>query len=133
MLTQGQAASALQGLREAQARDGDLSLERRRDALRGLRRLVTAEAETFASAIAHDFGRRSRHETMISEIAVVLAAIDHALPRLTRWSRPERVAVGWRFWPARAEVLKQPLGIIARGDEQFCLLGIERADALFEQ
>ena len=49
---------------------------------------------------------------MISEIGVVIAAIDHALPRLARWSRPDRVAVGWRFWPARAQVLKQPLGIV---------------------
>ena len=106
------AAAALQRLRAVQARDGDLSLERRRDALRRLRELVIAEAETFAAAIARDFGGRSWHETMISEIAVVIAAIDHALPRLARWSRPERVAVGWRFWPARARVVKQPLGIV---------------------
>ena len=112
MLTQSHAAAALRRLREAQARDGDPPLERRREALRALRQLVTAEAETFAAAIAQDFGQRSWHETMISEIGVVVAAIDHALPRLARWSRPERVSVGWRFWPARAQVLKQPLGVV---------------------
>ncbi len=112
MLTQSRAAAALHRLREAQARDGDLTLECRRVGLRALRRLVTAEAETFAAAIAADFGQRSWHETMISEIGVVAAAIDHALPRLARWSRPERVPVGWRFWPARGRVLKQPLGVV---------------------
>ena len=112
MLTQGKAAAALQRLREAQAREGDLSLERRRQVLGALRELVTAEADAFAAAISRDFGARSWHETMISEIGVVIGAIDHALARLARWSRPERVAVGWRFWPARARVLKQPLGIV---------------------
>ncbi len=112
MLTQSKAAAALRRLREAQARDGHIPLERRRQALRALRTLVTAEAETFAAAISQDFGQRSWHETMISEIGVVIAAIDHALPRLTRWSRPERVSVGWRFWPARGEVRKQPLGVV---------------------
>ncbi len=112
MLTQGKAAVALQRLRDAQARDGDVPIARRRHALRQLRRLVVAEADTFAAAISHDFGGRSWHETMISEVAIVLAAIDYALPRLARWSRPERVAVGWRFWPARARVVKQPLGVV---------------------
>ncbi|WP_174301350.1 aldehyde dehydrogenase family protein [Caulobacter sp. S45] len=112
MLTEGAAAAALRRLREAQARDGSPSLERRREALLSLRRLVTAEAEGFAAAISEDFGGRSWHETMISEVGVVVAAIDHALARLHRWSRPERVFVGWRFWPARALVLKQPLGIV---------------------
>ncbi len=112
MLTQTRAAAALQHLREVQARDGDLPLERRREALRALRKLVTTEAETFAAAIAEDFGARSWHETMISEIAVVLAGIDHALARVARWSRPQRVPVGWRFWPAKAKVLKQPLGVV---------------------
>ena len=73
MLTQGAAATALQRLREAQARDGHLPLARRREALRALRRLVTTEAETFAAAISQDFGQRSWHETMISEIGVVVA------------------------------------------------------------
>ena len=112
MLTQGAAAVALRRLREAQARDGHPSPARRREALRALRRLVTTEAETFAAAVAQDFGGRSWHETMISEVGVVAAAIDHALARLDRWSRPERVFVGWRFWPARGRVLKQPLGVV---------------------
>ena len=112
MLTEAKAAVALQRMRGAHARDGDVPIERRREVLRKLRRLVVAEADTFAAAISRDFGGRSWHETMISEVAMVLAAIDHALPQLARWSRPERVAVGWRFWPARAHVMKQPLGVV---------------------
>ena len=110
--TEGPAAAALRRLREAQALDSVPDLAERRRALRALRRLVTTEAQTFAEAIAADFDGRSWHETMISEIGVVIAAIDHALARLARWTRPETVFVGWRFWPARARVLKQPLGVV---------------------
>ncbi len=112
MLTQGKAAEALQRLRAARARDGDLSVARRREALRALRRMVLAEADALAAAISRDFGKRSWHETMISEVAVVVAAIDHALPRLARWARAERVFVGLRFSPARARIIKQPLGVV---------------------
>ncbi len=111
---QSHAAGALQSLREAQARDAQLhvSLKRRTETLRALRRLVSSEAGTFATAISHDFGGRSWHETMIGEVGVVIAAIDHALPRLARWSRPERVPLDWRFFPAHARVLREPLGVV---------------------
>jgi acyl-CoA reductase-like NAD-dependent aldehyde dehydrogenase len=48
----------------------------------------------------------------VSEVGVVLAAIDHALPRLRRWAADERVSVGWRHWPARGRIVKQPLGVV---------------------
>lgn len=98
--------------RQAFDRRGGLPVAERRSGLATLRALVRDKADDFARAIAEDFGGRSRHETLIAEIGVVLGAVDHALPRLKAWSRPERVDVGWRFWPARARVLKQPLGVV---------------------
>ena len=112
MLAETKAATALRSLRAVQNRDGNVPIETRREALKALRRLVAAKADAFVDAIATDFGGRSRHETYLSEIAMTLAAIDHALPRLRRWSRPERVGVGWRFWPASGRVLKQPMGVV---------------------
>src|SRR3712207_2745498 len=98
--------------RTAFDRDGGLPLEARRAELTKLRALIKARADDFAKAVADDFGGRSRHETLIAEVGVLLAAIDHAVPRLARWTKPERVALGWRFWPARGRILKQPLGIV---------------------
>jgi coniferyl-aldehyde dehydrogenase len=91
---------------------GGLSVEARRSELKKLRALVKARGEDFARAIADDFGGRSRHETLIAEVGVIMSAIDHALPRLERWARPERIAVGWRFWPAGGRIVKQPLGVV---------------------
>ncbi len=112
MLEATASTSALRRLRAAQVREGSVSPQARRDALKALRRLVVAEADAIVAAVSRDFGGRSPHETRISEIAMTLAAIDHALSRLGRWCRPERVGVGWRFWPASARVLKQPVGVV---------------------
>ena len=98
--------------RTAFERDGGLSPEARRAGLRTLRTVIKARSDDFAKTVAADFGGRSRHETLIAEIGVLLGAIDHALPRLARWAKPERVAVGWRFWPARGRIMKQPLGVV---------------------
>jgi len=84
----------------------------RRDDLRRLRRAFVARLAEMDAAIAHDFGHRSAHENLVSEAVVVLAEIDHALRHLGRWMRPRRVAVGWRFWPARAEVRAVPVGVV---------------------
>jgi coniferyl-aldehyde dehydrogenase len=64
------------------------------------------------AAIRADFGHRSTHENLISEAMIVKAELGHALRHLQRWTRPRRVAVGWRFWPARAQVRPQPLGVV---------------------
>lgn len=103
---------AFQRQRRAFAQDGGLTLEARRAHLKALRALVKGRADAFAKAVCDDFGGRSRHETLIAEIGVLLAAVDHALPRLSRWVKPERIGVGWRFWPAWGMILKQPLGVV---------------------
>src|SRR5678816_3430412 len=84
----------------------------RRDDLQRLRRAFAAGVPAMDAAIRADFGHRSAHENLVSEAMVVLAEIDHALRHLRRWMKPRRVAVGWRFWPARAQVRPQPVGVV---------------------
>ncbi len=112
MLNETTAARTLRRLRTAQSRDGNVPLEIRRETLKALRRMIVTNAQAFVETISSDFGFRSRHETYVSEVAMTVAAVDHALPRLRAWSRPERVGVGWRFWPASARILKQPVGVV---------------------
>ena len=112
MLNETRAAAALRHLRITQARDGNVPVETRRRTLRAIRAMVGTNVEAFVEAVSHDFGSRSRHETLVTEIAMMIAAIDYALPRLRGWSRAERVGVGWRFWPASARIIKQPIGVV---------------------
>ncbi|MFC3550708.1 coniferyl aldehyde dehydrogenase [Lysobacter cavernae] len=80
-------------------------LARLRDAFR-------AQVPAMDAAIRADFGHRSEHENLLSEAMITLAEIDHTLAQLRRWMRPRRAAVGWRFWPARAQVRPEPVGVV---------------------
>ena len=87
-------------------------LMQRRDDLQRLRTVFAQRIESMDAAIRADFGHRSTHENLLSEALIVLAEIDHALKHMPRWARPRRVGVGWRFWPARAQVRPMPVGVI---------------------
>jgi coniferyl-aldehyde dehydrogenase len=84
----------------------------RRADLQRLRRTLKARLETMALRISEDFGGRSRHESLIADGMTVLGEIDHLLRHLGGWMKPRRVPVGWRFWPARAEVRPEPVGVV---------------------
>lgn len=84
----------------------------RRDDLQRLRGALKRRLEEMADTVAADFGHRSRHETLIADGMTVLNEIDHLSRHLRRWMKPQRVGVGWRFWPARAEVRAEPVGVV---------------------
>ena len=87
-------------------------VEQRLDDLARLRAAFKARLPEMTAAIAADFGHRSRHESLIADGMTVLAAIDHLRRHLRRWARPRRVGTGWRFWPARAELRSESLGVV---------------------
>jgi coniferyl-aldehyde dehydrogenase len=90
---------------------GGLTLDERSAALRALREGLIARKETFVKAISADFGYRSRHETLATEVVVVLQAIDYTLPRLARWARPRRLPLSPPVWSARAWGEPTPRGV----------------------
>ncbi|MCL7713928.1 coniferyl aldehyde dehydrogenase [Stenotrophomonas mori] len=85
--------------------------QRRADLLR-LREALKGRLDEMAQTIAADFGHRSPHESRIADGMTVLNEIDHLCRHLRRWMTPRRVGVGWRFWPARAEIRPEPLGVV---------------------
>jgi acyl-CoA reductase-like NAD-dependent aldehyde dehydrogenase len=84
----------------------------RKAMLRGLRDVIRAHAGEFAQAIAYDFGWRSHHETLMTEVVPALGIIKDALSNLDRWMRPERRRRSLSFWPARNRVYWQPKGVV---------------------
>ena len=99
-------------LRTAWQCDGGLPVDRRIAVLRALRASLLRNAETYDTAIAADFGVRSRHETLLTEIVMLIQAIDYTVPRIERWSATTRVGLGLPFWPASGRILKQPRGVV---------------------
>jgi coniferyl-aldehyde dehydrogenase len=111
MIAAPELAVTLEHLRQSwQARKPDYV--QRRDDLRRLREVLKRRLLEMADTIAADFGHRSRHETLIADGMTVLNEIDHLVSHLRRWMRPRRVGVGWRFWPARAEIRSEPVGVV---------------------
>jgi coniferyl-aldehyde dehydrogenase len=87
-------------------------VDQRRADLGRLRHLLAQRLDAMDAAIRADFGHRSPHENLISEAMVTLSEIDLARRKLRRWAKPRRVGVGWKFWPARAELRPMPVGVV---------------------
>jgi len=85
--------------------------QRRADLIR-LRGALKAQLGAMTTAISDDFGNRSEHESLIADAMTTFNEIDHLLSHLRRWMRKRRRAVGWKMWPASAEVRFEPLGVV---------------------
>ena len=79
--------------------------------MKALRSTLRDKANAFADALNEDFRARSRHESLLTEVSLVISAIDYTLPRLERWAKPTRVALEWPHSTASAQLIKQPRGI----------------------
>lgn len=86
--------------------------ERRADLLK-LRAFVRDHREGLLAAVNADYGSRSRHETLFTEIIPVIDGIRHTLKHLKQWMKPQKRGVDLRnFLGARNRVLPQPLGVV---------------------
>ena len=78
-----------------------------------LAQFVREHKEAICDAINQDFGNRSRHETLLSEILPTLNEIHHSKKHLKQWMKPQRRAVDLKsFFGAKNRVIPQPLGVV---------------------
>lgn len=106
-------STAYAALRVLDDTRGGLPLPERLERLASLERALLARRERLVAALAADFGARGREETLVAELLATLNELRHARRRLRRWARPRRVGVALPFWPARAWIVPQPLGVVA--------------------
>jgi coniferyl-aldehyde dehydrogenase len=85
---------------------------KRLSSLKLLENAVLDQQAEIASAVNEDFGGRARQETLALELAPLVDAIRHAKRHLASWMKPRKVRAGINFFPARARIIHQPLGII---------------------
>lgn len=89
------------------------TFEERLADLRSLQRFMRDNKDALCEAINADYGHRSIHETLLSEIFPAIDGIDHVVKHLRRWMKPQRRAVDLRnFLGARNRVIPQPLGVV---------------------
>ncbi len=82
------------------------------DRLDRLLRLTERHQREIIDAISADFGHRSRQETDLAEIFVVLSGVRHLRRHVGRWMKSRRVATPLHMLPARSELIPQPLGVV---------------------
>ncbi len=98
--------------RKSFLRDGPPSYQKRLQNLNRLLLLTEHYEARIAAAISEDFGNRSRFETSVAEVLLVLAGIKHSRHNLKSWMKPRRAPTAIQFWPGRNEIMPQPLGLV---------------------
>lgn len=99
-------------MRRAFAQRAPAPAAHRRAALTRLLEAVLAHEADWVRAIDADFGRRSATETRLLELGPLADEIRHLRRHLGRWMRPRRASVNPLFWPSRARIVPQPLGVV---------------------
>lgn len=91
---------------------GGLSLAERKALLKALLKSVRTHKDAVAEAIDADFAGRSKHETLIAEVFIVVEALKHSRAHVSEWMRAEAREVSLPLQPASAKVITQPKGIV---------------------
>jgi aldehyde dehydrogenase (NAD+) len=86
-------------------------LEWRRRQLEQLRALIVDNTDELAQALERDLGR-PMVEAYTADLAIVVGEIDQARKSLARWTRPEKVRTPLVQQPARARIVREPLGVV---------------------
>ena len=104
--------ATLAKMKERARKNGAPTYDERIASLEKLERALLARKGGIADAISRDFGNRSKHETLVAEVFIVLGAIRHTKAHLREWMEPQEREVGFVFLPASIEVRPQPVGVV---------------------
>ncbi|MEZ4789626.1 MAG: aldehyde dehydrogenase family protein [Flavobacteriales bacterium] len=83
----------------------------RRAALKKLRTAIKRNEEALLAAMHADM-RKPRFEAYLSDIGLVLAAIDEAIANLKEWAAPTSVPTPLAIQVAESSIRKEPLGVV---------------------
>jgi aldehyde dehydrogenase (NAD+) len=83
----------------------------RTEQLRSMRRMLVDNEQLIAEALRSDLAK-SPDAAWLTEIGFVVTEIDHTLRHLRSWLRPRRVTMPVWLAPARAKIVREPLGVV---------------------
>ncbi|MEQ8482748.1 MAG: coniferyl aldehyde dehydrogenase [Pseudomonadales bacterium] len=105
----------LQRQRDDYLRQGPVPAEVRRDRLERAIGLLKTHQQRLVDAMTADFGHRSPHQSLFTDVAASIGPLRHAQKHLARWMKPEKRKVGpfpLNLLGAKARVEFQPLGVV---------------------
>ena len=100
--------------KKAHLNDGLVSNEVRQDRLERAVNVIKKNQEKFVDAMSADFGHRSRHQSLFSDIALSISPLRHAQKNLKRWRKSEKRSARFplNLLGAKARIDYQPLGVV---------------------
>lgn len=79
--------------------------------LKTLKQEILTNEEAIYQALEKDF-KKSRFETYLSEIGIVLAELDLAIKNIHKWSKPKRVMPSILNFPSSDYIYSEPYGTV---------------------
>ena len=100
--------------KKAYLNDGVVSNEVRLDRLERAVNVIKKNEKKFVDAMSADFGHRSRHQSLFSDIALSISPLRHAQKNLKRWRKSEKRSAMFplNLLGAKARIDYQPLGVV---------------------
>ena len=105
----------LEAQRKAHIKDGPPSAEKRIEWLDRAIGLVVGHKDAIADALREDFGHRSVHATLLTDVSGAIGPLKHAKAHLKNWMKREKRKVEpalLGLFGARAYVEYQPKGVV---------------------
>ncbi|MBA0608247.1 hypothetical protein Godav_020487, partial [Gossypium davidsonii] len=97
-------------LRETFKTGGTKSISWRKSQLKALLQLINQNEDSIFKALDQDLGK-SPVESYRDEVGVLKKSVTYTLSCLEKWVAPKKAEVPLLFFPAKAEVMPQPLGV----------------------
>jgi coniferyl-aldehyde dehydrogenase len=107
--------SILERQREAYLQEGLVTAAVRRDRLERAINLLKNHQQKLVEAMSADFGHRSEHQSLFTDIAGSVGPLRHAQSGLEKWMKAEKRKAGpfpLNLLGAKARVEYQPLGVV---------------------
>jgi coniferyl-aldehyde dehydrogenase len=98
--------------RESLSECGTPSYRKRMEDLAKLSKAVADRRAEMVSSAIRDFGSRSRHEILMSEIFPIFTNLRYTMKHLRSWMRQRRRRISPLFKPAAGSILYQPKGVV---------------------
>ncbi|MEM9623389.1 MAG: coniferyl aldehyde dehydrogenase [Pseudomonadota bacterium] len=101
--------------RRAYLAEGVVSDATRQDRLERAINAIKKNEKMLVEALTADFGHRSEHQSLFTDIAASIGPLRHAQAHLSRWRKAEKRKVGpfpLNLLGAKARVEYQPLGVV---------------------
>jgi coniferyl-aldehyde dehydrogenase len=94
--------------------EGEVTLERRIDRIERAIRVIIDNKDRIAATLSDDFGHRSRHQSLFTDVAAAIGPLKNAKKHVAQWMRSEKRKVDFplNLLGAKARVEFQPLGVV---------------------